>query len=74
LVRECFCAGGCRGCAVFRVIFVAGLGPVFVSIFDAIGGSVFGDARRDTVHAIDGTDSSSIIHDSPLQVFFFLDA
>jgi hypothetical protein len=75
LVRECFCSGGCRSCAIFRAIFAAGLGPVFDSFFDSIGGSVFGGALGDTVRAVDGTDSSSIIHDSLLiQAFFCLDA
>jgi len=66
LVRERFGSGSCRGCAIFRAIFAVGLGPVFVSIFGALG---------DTVRAVDGTDSSSIIHDSLLiQTFFSLDA
>jgi hypothetical protein len=67
LVRKCFCTGGCRGCAIVRALFGAGLGSGagFVSIFDSTGGSDFGGSLGDAVHAIFGTVRSAI-HDTLL--------
>ena len=72
MVRECFCSGGCRSCAIFRAIFSAGPGPVFVSILDATGGSVFRGSLGDVLHAVFGTVRVAV-HDALfIQIFCFV--